>query len=100
MTNRDDTIFDKIIRGEIPCQKVFEDETVLAFKDINPQAPVHVLVIPKKKIRGFSNFAQMTSDEAGRYIQAVAKVATHLNLDANGYRVVFNCGKHGQQTVD
>jgi histidine triad (HIT) family protein len=95
----DDTLFDKIIRGEIPATVVFEDEDVLAFKDINPQAPVHVLIVPKKKVAGFDQLDEMSAAEAGEFMQAVAKVAEKLGLDETGYRVVFNVGKHGQQSV-
>ena len=95
----DDTLFDKIIRKEIPASIVFEDEEVLAIRDINPQAPVHVLVLPKKKVSGFDQLDDMSAVEAGDFFQAVAKVAERLGLDEQGYRVVFNVGKNGQQTV-
>jgi histidine triad (HIT) family protein len=94
----DDTIFDKIIRKEIPAKVVFEDEEVLAIHDVNPQAPVHVLVLPKKKVSGFDRLDDMDAAEAGDYFLAVAKVAERLGLE-DGYRVVFNVGKHGQQSV-
>jgi histidine triad (HIT) family protein len=93
-----DTIFDKIMRKEIPSDIVYEDETVLAIKDINPQGPVHVLVLPKKKVTGFDRVEEMGEREAGKYIIAISKVAEKLNLK-DGYRIVFNVGKHGQQTV-
>jgi histidine triad (HIT) family protein len=95
----DETIFDKILRGEIPADIVYEDEAVLAFRDINPQAPVHVVVIPKKKIRGFDGLSELGADFIGRYMLGIAAAAAKLDL-AQGYRVVFNNGKDGQQTVE
>ena len=95
-----DTIFDKILRKEIPSKVVYEDDDILAFDDVNPTAPVHVLVIPKQKLTNFSDLA--TADElvVGRYMQKVALVAQKLGLTENGYRVVFNNGSDGQQSVD
>lgn len=92
------TIFEKIIKKEIPADIVYEDETVLAFKDINPQAPVHVLVIPKQKITGFDSFESLSADFAGKYMHKIAKVADLLDLD-DGYRVVFNNGPGAGQEV-
>ena len=97
---KNETIFEKILRKEIPAQIVFEDEWVLAFKDINPQAPVHVLVIPKNKYRHVGEFANATVQEAGEYLRRIALVAEKLGLTENGYRVVFNTGGDGQQSVD
>ncbi len=94
----DDTIFDKIVRKEIPADLVYEDEEVVAFRDINPQGPVHVLVVPKKKVEGFDRLSGLSAEETGRYVHSIAKVAGKLGLE-DGYRVVFNVGKHGQQTV-
>lgn len=96
----DITIFDKIIAREIPAEIVFEDDWVLAFKDINPQAPVHVLVIPKRKVPGFSSLADQDPQVSGEFLKRISQVAKQLNLDTDGYRVVFNQGKHGQQTVN
>lgn len=95
-----ETIFDKIIAGDIPAKKVFEDDDVLAFEDVNPQAPTHVLVIPKQKIQGFNDLDQLDSAFVGRYVTKVSLVAKELGLDKNGYRVVFNQGMHGCQSVD
>ena len=95
----DDTIFDKIIRKEIPSDVVYEDETVLAFRDINPQAPVHIVVIPKKKISGFDKISELPADFTGLYMVGIAAAAKKAGLP-NGYRVVFNMGKDGQQTVE
>ena len=94
------TIFDSILQGELPCKKVFEDEHVLAFEDINPQAPVHILVIPKKKITSIGEADQLSHEEAGHYFQSIGRIAKEVGLAKDGYRVVFNTGKHGQQTVN
>ncbi len=94
------TIFEKILDKEIPSESVFEDEKVYAFRDINPQAPVHVLVIPKSKLTGFADLAdRRISGVVGRFMQEVARIAEKLGLEEDGYRIVFNQGKHGQQTV-
>ena len=94
------TIFERILKKEIPAKVAYEDDTVLAFHDIAPQAPIHVLVIPKQKWVRFSDFAIADPKQIGEYMSAVARVAKHLGLDENGYRVVFNNGRDGQQTVD
>lgn len=94
------TLFDKILAKEIPANVAYEDEAVLAFHDISPQAPIHVLVIPKHKWMRFADFASADPKKIGDYMSAVARVAKHLNLDDNGYRVVFNNGRDGQQTVE
>lgn len=93
-----ETIFDKIIAGEIPCDKVFEDQHVLAFKDINPQAPEHVLVIPKQKVAGFDQLESQPVDYVGVLFQRAAQVARLLELE-EGYRIVVNHGDHGGQEV-
>lgn len=95
----DDTIFDKIIRKEIPAHIVYEDEWVVAFKDINPQAPVHVLVIPRKKVTGFAEFAKSNPLDIGEFFKRISLVASKLNLNDNGYRIVINHGQDGNQTV-
>jgi len=95
-----DTVFEKILRREISAAIVFEDECVLAFKDISPQAPSHVLVIPKKKAKHFTEMGEWASKDVGDFITRIAKVAMKLNLDKDGYRVVFNCGQNGGQTVE
>lgn len=95
-----DTIFDKILRREIPAKIVYEDADVLAFHDVSPQAPIHVLVIPKTKWLRFADLKTAEPLAVGRYMMAVARVAAELLLDENGYRVVFNNGRDGQQTVD
>ena len=94
-----DTIFGKIIRREIPADIVYEDDLTLAFKDINPQAPTHILVIPKKPIPRLSEATATDTDLMGHLLMSVKKVAEIANL-TNGYRVVINNGADGGQTVD
>jgi histidine triad (HIT) family protein len=96
----DVTIFDKMLAKEIPAKVVYEDEHVFAFHDINPQAPVHVLVIPKIKARNMTELAEHDVSQVGHYLKGVAATAKQLNLAENGYRVVFNTGNDGQQTVE
>ncbi len=93
------TIFDRILKKEIPATIVYEDDDVLAFNDINPQAPIHVLVIPKKKWVSFADLADADVQTVGAYMQRVAQVARRLGLQENGYRIIFNTGDDGQQTV-
>ncbi len=96
----DNNIFARILRGEIPSKKVYEDEWALAFHDINPQAPVHVLVVPKGKYCSFADFsAQASAEEIAGFIRAVGKVANQLGLEAPGYRMLSNMGAHGGQEV-
>ena len=97
-------IFCKIIAGELPAKKVFEDEFVLAFHDIEPVAPVHVLIIPKTTGENHINSAHGISESNAEYIakifEAVPKIAASLGLsDDNGYRIVTNIGKDGKQSV-
>ena len=94
------TLFDKILAGEIPAQVVYEDDKVMAFRDINPQAPVHVLVIPKMKVARFQELPERDDAEVGVFFSRVAKVARELGLEKGGYRVVVNNGRDGQQTVE
>lgn len=97
MTNQD-TIFGKIIRREIPADIVYEDDLALAFRDVNPQAPVHILVIPKKPIRALSDAQTEDTELLGHLLQTVKKVVENEKL-TNGYRVVINTGADGGQTV-
>jgi histidine triad (HIT) family protein len=93
-----DTIFAKIIRREIPAEIVYEDDEVMAFKDIHPQAPVHLLVIPKKPIPQISLATSEDQTLLGKLLLTAQKVALDAGLD-NGYRLVINNGKDGGQTV-
>mmetsp|Transcript_31338 Transcript_31338/g.68537 ORF Transcript_31338/g.68537 Transcript_31338/m.68537 type:complete len:150 (+) Transcript_31338:1-450(+) len=93
-----DTIFGKIIRKEIPADIVFEDDVCVAFKDINPQAPVHVLVIPKRPMAMMQDAEDADAPMLGHLMLAATRVAKLLNLH-NGYRLVINNGKDGAQSV-
>lgn len=93
-----DCLFCKIVAGQIPSEKVYEDEQVLAFYDVEPQAPVHILVIPKAHI---ASPAQLTGENSGvvaHIFEVIAKLAQDMGLE-NGYRVVTNCGADGGQSV-
>ncbi len=93
-------IFARILRGEIPCKKVYEDTWALAFHDINPQAPIHILIIPKGPYCSFSDFsASASSEEIAGFTRAVGKVARELELEAPGYRLLANMGEHSGQEV-
>lgn len=93
-------VFARILRGEIPCKKVHEDEWSLAFHDIRPQAPVHVLVVPKGEYVSMADFSANASDAAiAGFWRTVAKVAKELSLEVSGYRVLSNMGVHGHQEV-
>ena len=93
-----DCIFCKIIKGEIPSNKVYEDDTVLVFHDIAPQMPVHVIVIPKVHIESAAEINSENSAVIAHVFEVIAKVAKDLGLD-NGFRVINNCGEDGGQTV-
>lgn len=97
----DDTnVFAKILRGEIPCRKEYEDEWALAFHDINPQTPVHVLAIPKGRYCSLADFSAAASDqEIAGFWRAVGKVARMLGLEPSGYRVLTNMGANSGQEV-
>ena len=96
----DSNIFARILRGEIPCKKVFENDFALAFHDINPQAPVHVLVIPKGRYVSFADFSSKASEtEQAGVLRAVGQVARQLGLDEPGYRIISNMGPHSHQEV-
>ena len=96
----DGNIFARILRGELPCKKVYEDEHVLAFHDINPQAPIHILVIPKGPSRSWDDFSAKASDaETAAFTRAAGKIARDLGLVAPGYRMLVNTGGHGHQEI-
>ena len=95
-----ETIFDKIIRREIPADIVYEDEAVLAFRDVSPQAPVHVLVIPKRPLVNLLNASFDDTLLLGQLMTAAAHVARTLGLEETGFRVVVNVGPDGGQSVD
>ncbi|PZP38725.1 MAG: histidine triad nucleotide-binding protein [Pseudomonas fluorescens] len=93
------TIFGKILRGEIPCTKVYEDDLVLAFHDIAPKAPVHVIIIPKQHLEG--NQSAVEGDEAllGHLMVTANTIATQLGVNESGYRLITNAGKGAGQEV-
>ncbi len=93
-------IFAKILRGEIPCKKVYEDDFALAFHDIQPRAPVHVLVIPKGPYGSLTDFAAAAPAElVAGFFRAVGTVAGQLGLEPQGYRILANCGSDAGQEV-
>lgn len=93
------TIFKKIIDGEIPADIVYEDDLCLAFNDINPQAPTHVLLIPKKEIPSVDDLVEEDGDLMGHLLLIAGKLAGRLGLNG-GYRLVINCGRDGGQEVN
>jgi diadenosine tetraphosphate (Ap4A) HIT family hydrolase len=96
----DSNIFAKILRGEIPSNRVYEDEWALAFHDIAPQAPVHILVVPKGDYVSWDDFSAMASDaEIAGFSRAVGKVARDAGLVGPGYRVLYNIGRNGGQEI-
>jgi diadenosine tetraphosphate (Ap4A) HIT family hydrolase len=93
-------IFARILRGELPCDKVYEDDEVLAFHDINPQAPAHILVIPKGAYVSWDDFSERADDaEIAAFIRAVGRIAREAGLLAPGYRLLANVGADGGQEV-
>ena len=94
-----ETIFTKIINKQIPADIVYEDDLCLAFHDIQPQAPIHVLLIPKEPVENVDSLTESDHDLAGHLLVKVHEVAKILNL-AHGYRIVANCGQDGGQSVD
>ena len=94
-----DTIFGKIIRRDIPADIVYEDEDVLAFRDLNPQAPVHVLFVPKRAIASLDEAQPGDAELLGKLLLAAAAYAREQGLAKDGYRTVINCNEHGGQTV-
>lgn len=96
-----DCIFCKIAAGEIPSQKVFEDETVVAFRDLSPKAPQHVLIVPKKHIASVAQFQAEDKDLAAHiFVDVVPKLAKDLGIADGGFRLVINTGDDGGQTVN
>lgn len=93
-----DCIFCAIIRGEIPSKKLYEDDSVYSFADINPQAPIHALVVPKKHVSSADAINEENADEVKKIFLAIPKIAASLGL-SNGYRVITNVGEDGCQSV-
>ena len=94
-----DCLFCKIIQGEIPSTKVYEDEFVLAFRDIDPQAPEHIIIIPKEHITSANEINGENSAVIAKIFETAAKIARDLGFAQKGYRIVNNCGVDGGQTV-
>ena len=92
-----DCLFCKIIAGDIPSAKVYEDDKVFAFKDINPQAPVHVLIVPKKHM---ANILECDAETAAALTDAIRAIARDQGVDEKGFRVISNCGHDGAQSVN
>jgi len=94
-----ETIFSKIIRHEIPADVVYEDDEIMAFRDINPQAPVHVLIIPKIEIATLNDVQPAHAELIGRMVLTAQKIADQEGIAEDGYRLVMNCNRHGCQVV-
>lgn len=92
-------IFCRIVSGEIPATKVYEDQHVTAFKDINPVAPVHILVIPNRHIESLAHVDACDQELMGHLVCSLSRIAADQGLSERGYRVVVNCGEEGGQTV-
>lgn len=95
----EDCIFCKIIKGEIPSSKVYEDDEILAFNDINPAAPIHILVIPKKHIKSLADMENGDEVLVGKIYNVINKIAEEKGFKEAGYRVLVNCGKDAGQEV-
>ena len=94
-----DCIFCKIVSGDIPSTRIYEDEQVIAFRDINPQAPTHVLVVPKRHIPGVNELAEQDEALVGHVYGVIARLVRELGIAETGYRVIVNSGADGQQSV-
>lgn len=94
-----DCIFCKIVAGDVPSTQVHADDAVVAFRDLNPQAPTHVLIIPRKHIAGTNDLAPEDDALVGRIHRAAAKIAGDLGIGKSGYRLVLNCGRQAGQSV-
>ncbi len=92
-------IFCKIIKGEIPSEKVYEDDEILAFKDINPAAPIHILVIPKKHIKSLLDLEETDYELVAKIQKVINTLAKQLKIEEEGFRVIVNCGKDAGQEV-
>ena len=97
--NTTDCIFCKIVRGEIPCEKLYEDDDLLAFEDANPAAPVHFLVIPREHIETLDDVEERHKAMLGKMMLVATKIARDKGIGATGYRQVINCRKSGGQVV-
>ena len=94
-----DCLFCKIVQGEVPSDKIYEDDLIYAFKDIAPQAPTHIIIIPKVHISSANELTEENASVVGHIFAVAAKLAKEHGFAENGYRIVNNCGEHGGQTV-
>jgi histidine triad (HIT) family protein len=94
-----DNVFAKILRGGIPCDKVYEDDDVLAFKDIRPAAPVHILIVPKQEIATVNDLTEVDAERVGRLVLAAQRLAREQGVAESGYRLVMNCNRDAGQEV-
>lgn len=95
----EECIFCKIINGKVPSEKVYEDDEILAFKEIQPAAPIHVLIIPKKHIATLMDIEEEDSSLMGKIIQTAKKIAKQLGIEEKGFRLIANCGPDSGQEV-
>lgn len=93
------SLFTKIINREIPADIIYENDEIIAFNDINPQAPIHILIVPKKEISTINDIDEEDKGLIGKMFIVAKKIAKDLKIDESGYRTVFNCNEHGGQTV-
>ncbi len=96
---KEDCIFCKIIKKQIPCEIVYEDDKVIGFKDINPQAPLHIVIVPREHIDDLNSLKQEQGEIIGHIFIVAKEIAKTLDVADSGYRVVTNCGEQGGQTV-
>ncbi len=94
-----DDLFERIIRREIPASIVFESDDILAFRDVNPQAPTHILIIPKRRIPTLNDLQEEDAVLVGQLVLTARQIAADEGLSEDGYRLVFNCNDHGGQSV-
>ncbi len=99
MTEKEETIFGKILCGDVPCEKVWQDDRCIAFRDIAPVAPRHILVIPRKYIPTVNDLTEADESLVGHLIWVAAQIARREGFADDGYRLVMNCNKHGGQAV-
>ena len=95
-----DCIFCRIVRGEVPSERVYEDEQVVAFRDVNPQAPVHILVVPREHLVNALALGEPQKELAGHLILVANELARREGIAESGYRLVLNCNRDGGQSVD
>ena len=94
-----DTIFSQIVRGEVPADVLYQDELVTAFRDVQPQAPTHILVVPNKPVPTVADVTDTDEAALGRIIRVAARLAEEEGIDQEGYRLIINCRAHGGQEV-